>query len=138
MQQHIVFIVADPSYGEKVFPLARAGHVWLAESPVNERARARFYQEKMWTGDGSNAMGSGITLWGVEAGESAEDGVLRLVETVDDHHGPYEHDVAWTEIAVVGAKLTPELRSEFEAFGATGFSVTPIGFRCHRPNPPGR
>jgi hypothetical protein len=138
MPSQTVFIVADRSYGEKVFPLARLGHVWLVQSPVNESARNRFYRERMWTGDGSNPMASGITSWRAEDGTSAEDHVLHLLETVDDHHGPYEHDVAWTEIVVVGATLTPELRAEFGELGGTGFIVTPDGFRCHRPNPPRR
>ncbi|HVG93477.1 MAG TPA: hypothetical protein VND21_03455 [Planctomycetota bacterium] len=138
MSEHIVFIVADPGCGEGVFPLARVGHVWLVESPVNELARTRFYREAMWTGDVQNPMGSGISSYAAGAGASAEDRVLNILETVDDHHGPYEPDGAWTQIVVMGATLTPALREAFEEIGATAFSVTPGGFQCHRPDPPGR
>jgi hypothetical protein len=55
-----------------------------------------------------------------------------MAAEVDEHHGEFAQEPPWSEIEVVGATLSPKLRTVFTEIGATEFASTAGGFVCKR------
>jgi hypothetical protein len=129
---HRVGIVLDPEFGGRLSQLARQFHLWVVASETNAPAirDSRGDATATETGD---PLASGVTSFEPFPGESSEDLCVRILETVDDHHGDLAHDPPWSEIEVHGLGLTPRLRSLFTEFGAEEFTPTASGFIARRP-----
>jgi len=111
-------------------PLARRAHVWVVESPVNTPAARAFWD----LADAADAdpLGSGITAFVANEGESQKMVCQAVLVDIDDHHGDFTHIPPWTEIRVYGVCLDGELREACRFIGAESIEETEDGFICRR------
>lgn len=131
--RHRVGIVVDPQFGERVLPLARQFHLWVAASDANTPAIRAAWAQEVASDVSDDALGDGVTSFETLAAESPEEACLGILETVDAHHCDSSHAPPWSEIEVFGSSLSPRLREAFEEFGAEEFLPTPSGFIARRP-----
>jgi len=75
---------------------------------------------------------TGITGFRFDDGVSAEDRLLAELDTIDLHHGPYSSTSPYTEIVVMGARPTAEVRKGLSDFGFADFTETENGFIARR------
>lgn len=130
---HRVGIVLDPEFGKQLSQLARQLHIWVVDSDTNGPAIRDFWANEPTSEETDDPIATGITSFAAIPGETREDTCVRLLDTVDDHHGDYAHDPPWSEIEIHGLTLTPRLESLFTDFGAEEFTSTASGFIVRRP-----
>lgn len=126
--KHIVELVVDPNWGDRVLDMADESHVWIIETPVNSKAA-----QKYWGKNPSYSVLKGITVFMFDLGASPEQICVDVFDTINEHHVyDYYEDLGpippWNEIRVVGAKLTDKLKKELMEFGFSQFEETPLGF----------
>jgi hypothetical protein len=125
-----VFVVLDREYGERLSELARAGPVWIVDTPSNHEA-----VQRVWASGKHKSHLDGVTKFKTGDGCSSEDALINELDTIELHHGVYSADPPYTVIEVVGARVTERLRNELSQFGFTEFQATVEGFRAVRPLP---
>jgi hypothetical protein len=125
-----VFVVLYREYGERLFELARAGPVWIVDTPSN-RATA----QKVWAVHPSRSHLDGVTTFKTGDDSSPEDTLINELDTIDLHHGTYSADPPYTVLEVIGAVLSERLKTELSQFGFDDFQATTEGFRAARPVP---
>jgi hypothetical protein len=125
-----VGIVVDHEFGDRVAPLSRRLHVWVCDSPANHAAAMSVWQEQP-----SNAATSGVTTFDFRAGDSPEEIFLKIIGTVDLHHGEWSHEPPWSVLEVYGVAPTTGIRSALEEYGVTQLTQSPDGFIARRPHP---
>lgn len=129
--EHRVAIVLDPEFGAALSVLAGQYHVWVIESPTNMPVVHAVWAATTPDED-ADTMGPGVTAFLALAGEAPEVACSRIALDVDDHHGEFGHDPAWSEIRVIGVSLVPDLEELFREVGATQVHATSDGFVCYR------
>jgi hypothetical protein len=130
---HRVLMVLDPSFGNRLLSIADSRHVWLVTSGANDRARRQYWEACRDRAGGDATQIPEISGFVAQPGMSTEETCALMAEEVDAHHGPYEHDIAWTEIEVVGLEWSPQIDAVFRELGATSVVPTHDGFVCTRP-----
>ena len=129
---HKVYLVVDRKLGGRIAALAESCHVWAVASPVNTPAIQTVWEAAPATPN-DDPMGPGVTSFRADdQTESAESICVRLAEEIDIHHGEGMHEPPWTEIEVVGAALTEDIRAAFAAIGGEQFLSSCEGFICRR------
>ena len=126
-----VSIVLDRSYGPRLRELLKAGPVWAVDSPAN-----RDCAQQLWSEFPARDHLDGITVFKSAEDRSPEEVLIGEVGTIDEHHGIYSADPAYTVIRVVGSDLTSEVRQVLAGFGFDSFTVNNDGFDAVRPLPP--
>ncbi len=106
-----VTLILNGSYGDRANEDAKRGPVWLAESPENISAALELRRQYSDRGDYITVFKSGIG--------SEEEICLDLISDIDLHHPDMN------ELTVIGAALTPRIRS---ALGSGNFNETERGF----------
>jgi len=86
----------------------------------------------LWESQESPDRLTGITGFRFDDGLSAENRFLAQLNTIELHHGPYSSTSPYTEIVVVGARLTAEVRAGLSEFGFTDFTEAEDGFAARR------
>ena|SRR5690349_16173257 len=115
-------IIVDASYGERLQSLPPAEPAWVADTRVNkpviERLRAHKCPE--------------ITSFRVDLAASSKDWLMSILDQVELHHGEYSQTKPYSELRVIGADLSEELRMKLEAHGFRQFEKLPDGFIANR------
>jgi hypothetical protein len=75
---------------------------------------------------------TGITGFRFDRGISAEDRFRAELDTIDLHHGAYSSTSPYTEIEIMGARLTGEIRADLSGLGFTNFTEAEEGFAARR------
>ena len=122
-----VAVVLDPNYGDKLTSLAQLCHVWVMDTPANSSVASEY-----WAQNPTYEAERGITTFTVFENESRLESCLRILETVDDHHGPYSSDPPYSVLEVIGVGLTDETKAAIEDLGFETFETTVEGFRAAR------
>ena len=79
----------------------------------------------------SHDLESGITLFNGR-GRSPEAEFVGIFGTVQEHHGAYSHTPAMSEVEVIEAQPTADVRAELSAYGFDEVSVSGRGFIARR------
>ena len=85
--------------GEDLWSISRDSHVWLRSSPGNDTAAAAVWSRV----DEPYTPERGVTTFRCDYVSVTE--LLRLLVTVDEHHGEDAVDVPWAAIHVCGFPL---------------------------------
>lgn len=125
-----VFVVVDREYGQRLTDLTQEGPVWVVDTPVN-----RAVAQEIWGAEPNRGHLQGITTFKFREDGSPEDILVNELDTIDLHHGKYSANPPYTVLDVIGAAITPRLRTELGQFGFDEFQQTPYGFRAVRPMP---
>ena len=122
-----VLVIVDPAFGEKLRTVPAGQPVWIVMSPVNKPVI-----RSLWASDAAPDHLSGITGFRFDEGVSTEDVLLAELSEIDLHHGPYSSSSPYTQIMVMGARLTVDVRAGLSEFGFTDFTETEDGFSASR------
>jgi hypothetical protein len=121
-----VALVLDPDYGDKLTSLADVSHVWVIDTPSNRTVASEY-----WALNPTHQAELGITTFSSE-NKSRLESCLKILETVDMHHGPHSSDPPYSVLEVIGLPLTDEAKAAIEDLGFETFETTVAGFRATR------
>lgn len=122
-----VYVVVDPSFGERLATLPEDTPVWIVDTPTNSAVAHR-----LWKVRTPNHL-TGITTFQVDLSSSPDANLIAKLDMIDLHHGPFSADPPYSQLEVFGTRLSNEIRTELSRYGFIEFEVTPEGFRCSRP-----
>ena len=126
---HRVAIVVAPTFAADLEKLADDRHVWALRVPDYERVA-----NQRWTAAEADDLESGMTLFN-GCGLSPEAELMNILGTVEEHHGVHSHTPAVSEVEVIGAQATVEVRAELGAYGFDDVSASERGFIARRDIP---
>lgn len=118
-----VILVLDRNYGAELSSVSPDSHIWLIETPGNRDAAANHR---------ASTVESGVTTFKLADDDSASEGCLKMLDTIDLHHGQYSSDPPYSVLEIVGAPLSQSVKSAIEALGFKKFESTVNGFRALR------
>ena len=123
----LVRVILDLEFGEHLHDVWPGSPVWIAMSPVNapivRSIRAAHPEPNHLVG---------ITGFNFDANASGEDTFLGLIDTIDLHHGWLSSASPYTELSIVGARLTADIHDALSELGFTQFYEEPDGFSAGR------
>ncbi len=119
-----VRIVVDPTFGERLASLLANEPVWIIGTPEN-----RVVAERLWTEHPDCSHLTGITTF--QPGSSgAEDELLSILGTVDEHHGDYSADPPYSILEVIGCSASDDVVAALDELGFIVTSSTVEGFNA--------
>jgi hypothetical protein len=121
-----VRVIVDPNFGERLAALAPDESVWIIQSPVNTPVA-----ERIWKEQPNNNHLTGITTF-VAQGGTAEDEFLRILDTVDEHHGPYSSEPPYSLLEVTGCAPSQRVIEVLSDLGFTVSTSTSEGFNASK------
>ena len=109
---HKVVLVLDPNFGQRLTDLASHSHVWIVDTPAN-----RLIAEKYWQDNPEHKLETGITTFKVNDNETVEEMSLRILDSIDLHHGQYSSDPPYSRLEIIGLSVTQEIKCTLEELG---------------------
>jgi hypothetical protein len=122
-----VRVIVDPNFGERLAALAPDAPVWIIQSSVNTPE-----VERIWKEQPDYDHRRGVTTF-VAQGGTAEDEFLRILNTVDEHHGPYSSDPPYSFLEVTGCAPSQRVIEVLRDLGFTVTTSTSEGFNASKP-----
>jgi hypothetical protein len=126
METGELYVILDPEFGERLKAL-RERPVWITRSPVNEPVIRSLRSEASQL-----THLNGITSFTFNDHVSPEDRLIEMIDTIDLHHGPYSSKSPYTDLKVIGARLTSEIRATLNELGFSEFFERDNGFSANR------
>ena len=125
-----VCIVVDRNFGERLAELARGVPVWIVDTPSNKAVAQRLWKERP-----NESHLTGITTFDDTESSSADELLIAELDSIDLHHGVHSADPPYTELEVLGARLTDTAKQALAAYGFAKFHENSIGFTAIRCEP---
>jgi hypothetical protein len=122
-----VMLVLDRNYGARLSSVPTESHIWLIESPANRDAAASYRAAQ-----GPSTAENSVTTFKAADDDSGSETCLKLLDTIDLHHGVYSAVPQYSVLEIVGAPLSRSVRGAIEALGFSRFESTADGFRALR------
>ena len=122
-----VILVLDRDYDGELSSVATDSHVWLIDSPSNQEAAASY-----WALHPESNMETGVTTFTAADDDSGSESCLKILETIDLHHGGHSLDPPYSVLEIVGAALSGSVKTALEKLGFTRFESSANGFRAIR------
>jgi hypothetical protein len=124
-----VFVVVDKAFGERTYELARAGLVFVIDTPLNCAAA-----EKVWA-EGPQASHL-KPVYVFESGASSPENLL--LDGLDQldlryRHSDFLEEPPFTLLEAIGASLTTRVKAKLRKNEFEEFYATTAGFRAVRP-----
>ena len=105
-------MVVDPAFGERLASIPAGEPAWVIESPLNKPVAHRLWRERK----GEDHL-TGITTFKPSANVSPEEEVIRILDTIEHHHGEYSADPPYSILEIIGCTDSERLRSALSEFG---------------------
>jgi hypothetical protein len=122
-----LLVIVDPGFGEKLRSIPLGQPVWITMSSANEPT-----VRSLWECQKAHDHLTGITGFRFDDGVSPGDRLLAELDTIDLHHGARSSTSPYTEIVVMGAHPTAEVRKGLSELGFADFTETENGFTARR------
>jgi hypothetical protein len=105
-------MVVDPTFGERLASLPTGEPAWVIDSPLNTPVAHRLWRERK----DENHL-TGITTFKPGANTSPEEEVIRMLDTIEEHHGEYSADPPYSILEIIGCGDLEHLHSALTKFG---------------------
>ncbi|MFN0053938.1 MAG: hypothetical protein ACKV0T_17300 [Planctomycetales bacterium] len=125
---HVVAVVLDPVFGDRLLALAVRVHVWIIDTPVN-MASARLLPRDA---DGGYSLEYGATTFSANETIPPDKIVAGIIGTIELHHGEYSHTPPMSVLEVFGADPTPRLMTALADYGFSKTAPIDGGFKAWR------
>jgi hypothetical protein len=122
-----VTLVLEPDYGDRLASLAAVSHVWVMDTSANRTAALEY-----WAQNPKPKVETGITTFKSMEDESRWESCLKMLDTIDLHHGRYSSNPPYSVFDVIGCPLTKAVKSAVEDLGFIRFEKMIEGFRASR------
>ena len=123
---HKIAIVLDKEFGGKLIELSKRMHVWVCDTPINLKVVNEIRSNKEFS------IESGVTTFKIPEADSPEDIFVKIIDTVDLHHGELSHDPPWSVLEAYGTKLSSTIEAKLQMFGKGRVEQTTNGFIFYR------
>ncbi|MGB2715355.1 MAG: hypothetical protein WBC51_14325 [Vicinamibacterales bacterium] len=132
---HVVAIVVDPEFGDRVDDLLSRMPVWMADTKINRVAADRVGASRADSGHGASHTAIGaLTTFTVDANATPESWCIGILDTVAGHHDHYSHSPGYSAVEVYGATPSPALLKAFAECRLTQVTALSEGFRASTPD----
>ena len=125
-----VCVVVDRNFGDRLAEFPRGVPVWIVDTPSNKPVAQRLWKERP---DESHL--TGITTFNDMESSSPEELLIAELASIDLHHGEHSADPPYTELEVLGTRLTDAARQALAAYGFAEFHENSTGFTAIRCEP---
>lgn len=130
---HVVGIVVDPEFGDRVGELLVRMPVWMADTKANHDAAVRHRASAQSGAVDHTAIGS-LTTFRVKANATPESWCLGILHTVAGHHDRYSHSPGYSGLEIYGTEPTPQLLAALAQFRLTDVVAFQGGMRANTPD----
>jgi hypothetical protein len=120
-----VHVIVVTDYGQRLWGLPDDGEAWVADTSPNHPTIRELWVE----GSGRR---HGITSFKVAEGESPEEWLLGILDTVELHHGEVSRRPAYSILQVSGAVLSGHVKGALQGYGFSKFEDASEGFLAYR------
>ena len=132
---HVVGIVVDPVFGDRVGDLLNRMSVWMAGTEVNRIAAARARTARAKSDQNSSHTASGaVTTFTVDSNATPESWCIEILDTVAGHHDRHSHSPGYSAVEVHGAAPSPPLLKALAKYRLTKLTTLAGGFRASTPD----
>lgn len=115
-----VAIVVLPDFEAELAELAQRVHVWLVDTPSNDRAAERVQAPY------------GLTTFKVDPSVPSETWIVEILPVVDDHHGLRAEWATDVVLEVRGLAITPRILAALQELGPFSIEEDRGGFIARR------
>jgi hypothetical protein len=128
---HVVGIVVDPSFGDRVDELLQRLPLWIADTEGNRAAIKRVWTRRRNVGESINHTDVGaLTSFTVEPNATPEAWFIGVMNDVAGHHDRYSHLPGYSAVEVYGVTPSAALLAILGEYRLTVISSVPGGFRA--------
>ena len=126
---HVVAIVVDPQFGDRLGELLNRMPVWIADTHTNRAAAARARASRSQPGhDISHTAIGALTTFTINPDARPDSWCLGVLDTVAGHHDRYSHSPGYSALEIYGAAPTQELLAALAEYRLTDIAAFPGGF----------
>jgi len=128
-EEHVVGLILDPKFGQRIVSCSLEFHCWLLETEENLK-----YKEEVWKriDPNSDPLETGITLFKTSKNDLEKE-CLEMTEVILDHHNEHHHYPGINVLKVYGVHLTRRLENNMLKYGFskfTKFALNDVGFEA--------
>lgn len=132
---HVVGIVVDPVFGDRVDDLLNRLPVWMADTEINRAAAARARRLRANSDQSSSHPEIGaVTTFSIDTNATPETWCIEVLDTVAGHHDRYSHSPGYSAVEVYGVAPSPELLEALAKCRLTNVTSLSGGFRASTPD----
>jgi hypothetical protein len=132
---HVVAIVVDPKFGDRVGDLLNRLPVWIADTEVNRAATDRAHARVANVSHNASHTAIGaLTTFKVDPAAAPELWCIGILDVVAGHHDWYSHSPGCSAVEVYGATPTPLLLQALAVYRLTQVTMLSDGFRASTPD----
>src|SRR4051794_11179018 len=107
---HVVGIVVDPSFGDRVDDLLNRLPMWMADTEPNRSAAERIWAVHKAAGHSTDHTQVGaLTTFTINPSATPESWCIEALDTVAGHHDRYSHSPGYSAVEVYGVAPSPVL-----------------------------
>jgi hypothetical protein len=127
---HVVAIVVDPGFGDRVADLLERVPVWMADTEANQAAAARAQTARVQSQTGNHTAIGALTTFTIDTDSTPESWCLGIPDAVAGHHDRYSHSPGYSGLEIYGAEPSPTLLAALGEYRLTDITAVAGGFRA--------
>jgi len=127
---HVVAIVVDPWFGDRVADLLERMPVWMADTEVNQAAAGRARTARVQSQTVNHTAIGALTTFTIDTDSTPESWCLGILDIVAGHHDRYSHSPGYSGLEIYGAEPSPTLLAALAEYRLTNIATFPSGFRA--------
>ena len=132
---HIVGIVVDPVFGDRVLQLLERMPVWIAATEPNRAAAERVRTARVGSDrDSSHTAIGALTTFTINVDSTPETWCIGVLDDVAGHHDRYSHAPGYSAVEVYGVAPSPALLTALAEYRLTNVTTLSGGFRASTPD----
>ena len=132
---HVVGIVVDPVFGDRVDDLLNRVPAWMADTEINRAAAARARRLRANSKQSSSHTEIGaVTTFSIDTNATPETWCIEVLDTVAGHHDRYSHSPGYSAVEVYGVAPSPGLLKALAEYRLTNVTSLSDGFRASTPD----
>jgi hypothetical protein len=132
---HVVGIVVDPVFGDRVDDLLNRLPVWMADTEIHRAAAAQARRLRASSKQSSSHTEIGaVTTFSIDTNATPETWCIEILDTVAGHHDRYSHSPGYSAVEVYGVAPSPGLLKALAEYRLTNLTSLSGGFRASTPD----
>lgn len=132
---HVVAVVVDPEFGDRVNDLVSRLPVWIADTEANRAAIDGAHTAPInISQDVSHTAIGALTMFTIDVNTTPESWCVDILGTVAAHHDRHSHSPGYSAVEVYGTTPTPELLKALAEYRLTHITTLWEGFRASTPD----
>ena len=131
---HVVAIVVDPEFGDRVDDLLGRMPVWMADTEANHGAAVRVQAARAQSDTVDHTTIGALTTFTIETHSTPESWCLGILDTVAGHHDRCSHSPGYSGLEVYGTEPTAQLLAALAEYRLTDVAAFQGGFRASTPD----